>query len=442
MNISYPAAMARRCCGQRAKPFPPAFPSTCPSATRARRVPGLLLATFLACLPAASQALSFSEAVALAQGQSPALSAQQLQIAAAASVQVSAGALPDPKLSVGVENLPVSGMDRWSLTRDFMTMQRIALMQDVPNAAKREAQRQTAQARTERERALLVIQRLQLQLDLSLAWIAAQSADQRKSLLDELLAENQRLQESLPARIAAGSAQAADLLMARQEALGLKDRQDELARDRLKARSALRRWLGARADEPLSDPPPTLRIPVEQLRADLAQHAELALYPAMRQMAQAEVREAQAENRGDWGWEVAYSRRGRQWGDMVSVQLSFDLPWQKKRRQQPQIRAKQLEAQRVEAEQEDAARRHLQELDDAAAELSTLERQIERLVSTGISLSRERASLALTNYQTAKGDLSNVLGARAQVLESRLRLIDLTAQRDVLIARLNSLTAP
>jgi len=442
MNISYPAAMARRCCGQRAKPFPPAFPSTCPSATRARRVPGLLLATFLACLPAASQALSFSEAVALAQGQSPALSAQQLQIAAAASVQVSAGALPDPKLSVGVENLPVSGMDRWSLTRDFMTMQRIALMQDVPNAAKREAQRQTAQARTERERALLVIQRLQLQLDLSLAWIAAQSADQRKSLLDELLAENQRLQESLPARIAAGSAQATDLLMARQEALGLKDRQDELARDRLKARSALRRWLGARADEPLADPPPTLRIPLEQLRANLDRHAELALYPAMRQMAQAEMSEAQAENRGDWGWEVAYSRRGRQWGDMVSVQLSFDLPWQKERRQQPQIRAKQLEAQRVEAEQEDVARRHLQELDDAAAELSTLERQIERLVSTGISLSRERASLALTNYQTAKGDLSNVLGARAQVLESRLRLIDLTAQRDVLIARLNSLTAP
>ena len=181
---------------------------------------------------------------------------------------------------------------------------------------------------------------------------------------------------------------------------------------------------------------------MEQLRANLDRHAELALYPAMRQMAQAEMSEAQAENRGDWGWEVAYSRRGRQWGDMVSVQLSFDLPWQKERRQQPQIRAKQLEAQRVEAEQEDVARRHLQELDDAAAELSTLERQIERLVSTGISLSRERGSLALTNYQTAKGDLSNVPGARAQVLESRLRLIDLTAQRDVLIARLNSLTAP
>lgn len=435
MNISYPGApKARRCSGDPAGPFL--------RAPRAPRRFGLLLAALLTGLPLGSQAITFEEAVALAQSQSPALSAQQLQIAAATSLQTSAGTLPDPKLSVGVENLPVSGMDRWSLTRDFMTMQRIALMQDVPNAVKREAQRQTAQARAERERAQLVIQRLQLQLDLSLAWIAAQSGEQRKSLLDELVAENQRLQDSLPSRIAAGSAQAADLLMARQEALGLKDRQDELARDHLKARSALRRWLGARADEPLLDQPPALRIPVQQLRADLNQHAELALYPAMRQMAQAETREALAENRGDWGWEVAYSRRGRQWGDMVSVQLSFDLPWQKERRQQPQIRAKQLEVQRVEAEQEDAIRRHQQELDDAAAELNTLERQIARLASTGISLSRERASLALSSYQSAKGDLSSVLVARAQVLEARLRLIDLTAQRDVLIARLNSLTAP
>mgnify|MGYP000887145109 CR=1 FL=1 len=48
---------------------------------------------------------------------------------------------------------------------------------------------------------------------------------------------------------------------------------------------------------------------------------------------QAEVAEADAEKRGDWSWEVAYSRRPR-YDDMVSFQLSFDLPWQRDRRQQ------------------------------------------------------------------------------------------------------------
>lgn len=388
-----------------------------------------------------AQALGYREALVLAEQQSPSLAAQRLQLDAAGAAHGAAAALPDPKLSIGVENLPISGMDRWSLTRDFMTMQRLALMQEVPNQAKREARVQVAQARSERERALVALQRLQVRQALGQAWVAAQAADRRQELLGMLLAENQRLQDSLPARIAGASAQATELLAARQESLALKDRCDELQRDTRKARAALRRWIGPRADEPLDDAPPPLAIPIEQLRADLHRHAELAVYPAMRGMAAAELREAQAESRGDWSWELAYSRRGRQWGDMVSVQFSFDLPWQKGQRQEPLIRAKQLESQRVEAEQEDAARRHLQELEESALELQTLERQIERLQSDGIALAVDRSALALSSYQSGKSDLGSVLAARAQVLEARLRLIELQAQRDGLLVRLNSLIA-
>ena len=386
-------------------------------------------------------ALSFAEAREIAEQQSPRVSAQRLQIDAVESAQKAAGTLPDPKLSVGLENLPISGMDRWSLTRESMTGQRLALMQEVPNQAKRAAKVASAQARVERERAALVLQRLQIRQELGLAWIAAQAVEQREQLLTELLAENQRLQDSLPARVAGGSAQAGDLLAAQQEALALSDRRDDLQRDRSKARAMLRRWVGPRADESLQGGTGPLIHPVAQLRAELSSHAELALYPTMQSMARAESHEAQSESRGDWSWEIAYSRRDRRWGDMVSFQVTFDLPWQKDRRQTPMIQAKQRELERLEAEQEDVARRHLQELDDSAAELQALDSQIERLKSTGLQLAQGRAELALSNYRAAKGDLSAVLGARAQVLETRLRLIDLQAQRDGVTARLNSLIA-
>ena len=386
-------------------------------------------------------ALSFAEAREIAEQQSPRVSAQRLQIDAAQSVQKAAGTLPDPKLSVGLENLPISGMDRWSLTRESMTGQRLALMQEVPNQAKRAAKVASAQARVERERAALVLQRLQIRQELGLAWIAAQAVEQREQLLTELLAENQRLQDSLPARVAGGSAQAGDLLAAQQEALALSDRRDDLQRDRSKARAMLRRWVGPRADESLQGGTGPLIHPVAQLRAELSSHAELALYPTMQSMARAESHEAQSESRGDWSWEIAYSRRDRRWGDMVSFQVTFDLPWQKDRRQTPMIQARQRELERLEAEQEDVARRHLQELDDSAAELQALDSQIERLKSTGLQLAQGRAELALGNYRAAKGDLGAVLGARAQVLETRLRLIDLQAQRDGVTTRLNSLIA-
>lgn len=386
-------------------------------------------------------ALSFAEAREIAEQQSPRVSAQRLQIDAVESAQKAAGTLPDPKLSVGLENLPISGMDRWSLTRESMTGQRLALMQEVPNQAKRAAKVASAQARVERERAALVLQRLQIRQELGLAWIAAQAVEQREQLLTELLAENQRLQDSLPARVAGGSAQAGDLLAAQQEALALSDRRDDLQRDRSKARAMLRRWVGPRADESLQGGTGPLIHPVAQLRAELSSHAELALYPTMQSMARAESHEAQSESRGDWSWEIAYSRRDRRWGDMVSFQVTFDLPWQKDRRQTPMIQAKQRELERLEAEQEDVARRHLQELDDSAAELQALDSQIERLKSTGLQLAQGRAELALSNYRAAKSDLSAVLGARAQVLETRLRLIDLQAQRDGVTTRLNSLIA-
>ncbi|OJU92815.1 MAG: heavy metal RND transporter [Burkholderiales bacterium 66-5] len=386
-------------------------------------------------------ALSFAEAREIAEQQSPRVSAQRLQIDAVESAQKAAGTLPDPKLSVGLENLPISGMDRWSLTRESMTGQRLALMQEVPNQAKRAAKVASAQARVERERAALVLQRLQIRQELGLAWIAAQAVEQREQLLTELLAENQRLQDSLPARVAGGSAQAGDLLAAQQEALALSDRRDDLQRDRSKARAMLRRWVGPRADESLQGGTGPLIHPVAQLRAELSSHAELALYPTMQSMARAESNEAQSESRGDWSWEIAYSRRDRRWGDMVSFQVTFDLPWQKDRRQTPMIQAKQRELERLEAEQEDVARRHLQELDDSAAELQALDSQIERLKSTGLQLAQGRAELALGNYRAAKGDLGAVLGARAQVLETRLRLIDLQAQRDGVTTRLNSLIA-
>lgn len=386
-------------------------------------------------------ALNFAEAREIAEQQSPRVSAQRLQIDAVESAQKAAGTLPDPKLSVGMENFPVSGMDRWSLTRESMTGQRLALMQEVPNQAKRAAKVASAQARVERERAALVLQRLQIRQELGLAWIAAQAVEQRDQLLAELLAENQRLQDSLPARVAGGSAQAGDLLAAQQEELALSDRLDDLRRDRAKARAMLRRWVGPRADETLQGDTGPLIRPVTQLRIDLFSHAELALYPAMQSMARAESHEAQSESRGDWSWEVAYTRRDRRWGDMVSFQVTFDLPWQKERRQTPMIQAKQRELERLEVEQEDVARKHLQELDDSAAELQALDSQIERLKSTGLQLAQGRAELALGNYRAAKGDLGAVLGARAQVLEARMRLIDLQAQRDSVTTRLNSLIA-
>ena len=50
-------------------------------------------------------------------------------------------------------------------------------------------------------------------------------------------------------------------------------------------------------------------------------------------------------------------------------------------------------------------------------------------------------ALALASYQAGRGDLGAVLVARRDAVETRLRLIDLDAQRAALRVRLNTLIA-
>jgi outer membrane protein TolC len=388
----------------------------------------------------AGPALGYAEALELARQAAPALRAQQATLAGSTALVPAASALPDPRLSVGVENLPIAGPDRWSTTRDGGTMQRIALMQEMPNRAKRDAREQAAQARIERDRATLAATELAVRRDAGLAWLAVHFAEARLAQVAGLQRENRLLQDTLPARIAAGTAMPAELTMARQEALAIADRTDELARDVRKARAELRRWIGERADAPLQADAPPIAVDGERLRAALPHHAELAPFAPMRAMAQAEVAEADAEKRGDWSWELAYSRRPR-YDDMVSFQLSFDLPWQRDRRQQPQIDAKRREIERIEAEREELLRRHAAETDAMLAELQALDAQAGRLRSAGVPLAAERVTLATAAYQAGRGDLSAVLAARSQVLETQLRAIDLDAQRAALRLRLSTLIA-
>src|SRR6185312_16548767 len=65
--------------------------------------------------------LSLEEALQLAGNQSLQVAAQRSAIIAAEQAAQSARQLPDPKGIIGIDNLPVTTSEAWSLTSDFMT---------------------------------------------------------------------------------------------------------------------------------------------------------------------------------------------------------------------------------------------------------------------------------------------------------------------------------
>ena len=99
----------------------------------------LVVALGLTCATARAQALSLEEALRAADLHSPRLAAQRHALSAAEQQGARAGELPDPKLRLGIENLPITGPDRYRYGMDPQTAGVIGLAQEFPNEAKREA---------------------------------------------------------------------------------------------------------------------------------------------------------------------------------------------------------------------------------------------------------------------------------------------------------------
>jgi outer membrane protein TolC len=380
--------------------------------------------------------LSFQAALDLAVKQAPSLAARQARVEAARAQQVGADALPDPKLFVGVDNLPVTGADRWHLDRDFMTMRKVGLMQEVPNGAKRQARADAAAAEVDLSEAERRVERTKVRAAVAQAWLTRYYLEQRRTLFTELEQENHLLADAVRAQLAGGRGQAADIVGPKQEATQLADREDELQRDLAKAHGELRRWIGDDADEPLSGAPAALVVDPAAYHAHLHEHPELAAYASASQKAEADVREAVAAKRPDWGVELSYAQRAPQFGDMVSVQFTFDLPLFGKTHQNPQIAARRQQVAQLDAERDAMLREHGAELESDLADYASLGRQLDRAHKESLALAEQKVALTLADYRAGKVDLSNVLAARRERVEQRLRLIDLEQQRQAVAAKL------
>ena len=402
----------------------------------------LALAAVLASVPTVQASpIGFEQALQLAEQRSAALAARQATSDGAHQARTAAGQLPDPKLAVGVENFPVSGPDRFSWNRESMTMRRVGVMQDVPNAAKRAAQREAAGAKAERERSMLETERLAVRREAALAWLSLHFAEKKLAAFGALELQNRLLQDTLAARVTSGAASPSEALMARQDALDLADRRDELLAGVEQARALLKRWTGDQPDLSADGEAPDLQPDLSRLLGDLDRHVDLRAFTPMLAMAQADVDEARAMRQGDWGWEVAYANRARAFGDMVSFQLTFELPVSKATRQEPVIASRQKEVERLQAERDDALRRVRADVDAQVVELQRLERALQRQQGQTLPLAQERAQVTLASYQTGRADLGAVLAARKNAIEAQLRALDLQSQVSAQQARLSHLIA-
>lgn len=377
---------------------------------------GLFLVTIAA---TATGPVTLEQAVMLGMERAPQLQARTAAVEAAQSESIAAGRLPDPELVVGVDNVPATGEDAWSIDSDSMTMRKVGVMQTFPNQRKRAAQRERAAA------AVSVVQsearqtRLEIARATADAWVAVHAAELVRANLRLLKPEIELQAQAAQVALASGRGSTVDALAARSDISDLTDRMLEAQREVDAARAELTRWIGEDAQRALAAAPSFEELPVarEQLLASLHRHASLLTFDAQRILAQSEIVLARAEKRSDWSAELAYANRGDDFSDMVSLEFRVGLPFFGRNRQDPQISARRADLARLDAEREAELRMHAAELAGALARWDSARQRIELYEAERLPLARQRSQAALAGFQAGRIELTAVLASHVAEIE-------------------------
>jgi len=387
-----------------------------------RKMSCTLLAPFLFVVPVHAEVsqLSLERAVELARTNAPQLRAQAAAMESVESLAVSAGQLPDPALVIGIDNLPVTSDDAWSVSRDFMTMRKIGVMQDFPNARKRTAQRASAQAAISVVRSETVQANLDVARAAAEAWVDAYAAEQLEQNLRALKPELELQAKVVTAAVGSARASSADALTTQAAILDLDDRVLEAQRAQRTARIMLARWIG---DEPmtaaLASAPSFDQLPVARntVLATLHQHASVLAFESQLALAQAQIDLAKAEKHADWSAELAYAKRGDPFSDMVSLEFKVGLPIFSRNRQDPTILAKRAEFRKLESLRDAELRMHTEEVAGTLAAWQSAHDRLELFRNERLPLARQRSQAALAGYGAGSSGLMDVLNSVAAEAE-------------------------
>lgn len=398
-----------------------------------RLVVSAVLSLGIASLAAAqpsSSLLTLDAALDAAQARSATLQAQDAASRAAREMAVSAGRLPDPVLRMSVDNLPIEGPMRYRLTDDFMTMRSVSLMQTFTGSEKRQARSARYEREAEAALSMRSMQKARLLTQTARAWFDRYFQEQMQGLLQRQREEASRVSDAVESAYRGGRSSQADVLAAHTAVARMDDRLHEVRAELANAKAQLQRWIGDSAEQPLGVPPKIdrTRLAKHQLGHEIEQHPDIAVMNARERIALAEAEVAKQDKSADWSWSLMYSKRGNQFGDMMSFGVSIPLQWDQARKQDRELSARLQRVEQVRLEREEMRREHLFEVQRLLANWRSSRTRLEDYDKTLIPLATERVHATEAAFRGGRGPLATVLEAQRMVTDTRLERLRIEKQ--------------
>lgn len=367
----------------------------------------------------AEEPLTLAETIKLATENQPLL--QSLDDAADSSRQaaIAEGQLPDPKIKIGIVNLPITGSDALRFSRDDQTAVNFGISQDIIPLKKREIASKQLEAEADQFHTEQIATARSIERDVALAWLDVFEAQRKFELYQHIMDEMTAERKVLVSRISSNGAQTSEALKLDSRLSMTNDKRLMAQRDVRKAKADLARWIGQASLRPISSELPVMsnRLNHDAALAEIEKHPLLQNAHQTEKVAQFDVDKAQANIQRNWGWEAGYGKRFTDRSDMLSFQVYMDLQLDRANRQDKRTAEKLVLVEKSHKLTEDKRRELSAQLENALADAEVSEARENEHLTRLIPNAEALLKIAQAAYTSGKQSLSEVWEARRGLIE-------------------------
>jgi len=386
-------------------------------------------------------------------------------------MSVSAGTLPDPKVSISTVNLPV---DTFDIGQENMTNYlKFGISQMFPRGDSLAIRKKQLELEAEQYPYQRQDRKAKLAVKVSLLWLDAYKAQESIALIENDRSLFEQLVDVAEVGYSStyGMTQQQDIIRSQLELTRLDDRLTKLHQQHEVFQRRLYEWLSdyfvdqyskmsgtetplqifsLQLDKRLPDIKlintqlcdPESETNPEVLYQYFSQHPAVKALDQKIESTDTGIALAKQKYKPEWGINAGYGFRaenqfGNDRADFLSIGVTFDLPLFTANKQDKEVESAVYKAEAVKTEKWLLLRKLIASFDTAKTGLRRLNQRQELYQSQLLPQMHEQAEASLSAYTNDEGDFAEVVRARIADLNAEIDALDIDVERQKSIVQLN-----
>lgn len=345
------------------------------------------------------------------------------------------GQLPDPKLKLGIMNMPIDSFDR---SQENMTQLQFGVQQSFPRGRTLHYKRlQTediadvdqARALEQEKKVLRTLRNSYLRLYLNVK--TESILQENRNLFTQLLDITQR-------QYAVGRDNQHDVLRAQLELALIDDRIAEITGEKEMSLAELAKWVGdVSAQRPLPEKFPEISSPLslDVIVSSLTTHPLMQVEDAIVNASDKNIKIAEEQYKPAWMLDLTYGERtgnnlnGSSRDDFASVMVMVELPIFTDKRQDKRLAASKLEHMASQYARSDRLLELKRQVEKEHANWIRMGQRLELYETRAVVDAAQNSESTLKAYQNGQTDFTTLMRARLTELNTQLVMLKIRVNR-------------